>query len=760
MVRAPLVCLTGVGGVGKTRLALLVAWRARRAFDDVRLVDVTQPPGDRSLAWRIASTFGIAHRSVRQAVDGLVDHFAGRSALLVLDNCDPIVDEVCEVSHVLLRSCPRLRILVTSREALRVAGEAALTVPPLALPDARPVPVGELAEVASVALFLQRMRAGGAAFQLTADNESEVRELCRRLDGLPLAIELATALFARGILGITEPLPDLSSWVSTPVPGPEPRHESLHSCFRWSHQLCAPAERLLWARLTVFEDAWDVDAAQAVCTGGSLAEESLLDVLAALVDKSVLVRDERGDLAQYRLLGAVRAFGAEQLRDLGQHHAMRRRHRNWCRQLVADAAAQWAGPTQGDWLARLDRHVPDIRSALEFSLSRPDGAAAALEMADALSRYWLVRGRFAEGRRWFDRVLAGGTEPPLARARAQLAAAVLATGQGDLDGARALAGRARCGVSDGCEGLAAVGEEAAGLISLLNENPVRAAGHFHRAADLHRAREDSTRQAEATTRAAVAGALAGDLRAVLAAYELTRTLVERPQQTSVTSTFLAESSWAVGLAQRRHGAGPQALTAARDGLRMEHGLCHVPGIARCLELLAWIAADEGQAHRSAVLLGAVTGLTRRAAIPPLAVPGLRPDHERCMDDVRRALGEAAFGAAFRTGETLDMADAVRLVLDEPAGARPRMRPQARASAARCDPAHAPLTRREREVAELIGQGLTNREIGTRLVIAQRTAESHVESIMAKLGVTSRTRVALWLAQHDSWSESGSRPARG
>jgi predicted ATPase/DNA-binding CsgD family transcriptional regulator len=332
-----LVTLKGPGGVGKTRLALKVATDVRRAFGDgVWLVELGQLRDPALLPHTLAESVGLWEQPGRPLTAALEEYLAPRRLLLVLDNCEHLVEAVAVEVDLLLRFCPELRVLATSREPLGILGEVMLSVPPLSVPDPhRPCSLPELSRFEAVRLFADRAASAVPDFDLTEDNQLAVVEICQRLDGLPLAIELAAVrLRALSAQEIAHRLSDRYQLLTTGSRAAPARQQTLRACIQWSYDLCSPPEQLLWARLAVFDGGFELNAAEGICAGDGLAQANMLDLVASLVDKSILV-GERGAVMRYRMLDSIREFGREKLQQTGEYAALRRRHRGWYADLVA-----------------------------------------------------------------------------------------------------------------------------------------------------------------------------------------------------------------------------------------------------------------------------------------------------------------------------------------------------------------------------------------------------------------------------------------
>jgi predicted ATPase/DNA-binding CsgD family transcriptional regulator len=759
LTEARLVTLTGVGGVGKTRLVLRAAAELQRAFPHgVWLVDLTQlrEPSMLTqeihdpdmLAYLVGATLGVRQQGTGSPLAALVQQLAGWQALLILDNCEQLIPASAVVADAILRGCPELRILATSREPLTIAGEALFAVPPLPTPDPRrPANRAELSRSEAVALFLARAEAVLPGFALTEDNQLAVAELCHRLDGLPLAIELAAArirvLTPQQILDRLTNRFALLNRGSRSAPA---RQQTLRACVDWSFELCAKPERLLWERLSVFTGGFELDAVEGICADEHLPEADLLDVVAGLVDKSIVVRDngqdQYADYARFRMLETIREYGQAKLHAAGEGTQLRRRHRDWFVQLAARARAEWVSDRQTYWMGRLGRAQHNLRAAVEFCLTEPGEEEAALRIAASLPQsYWRARSLGGEGQRWLDRALAEATAATELRARALLVNSELAFGQGDaIAGMRLLeAGEELAGHLDSAPTLAHAGY-LRGLGPLFNndlpgtmETLTRAAAILARAPE-----QDLDLYLTVLVVLGSTAALAGDHERASAYHQEVLAILE-PRGGDLHWSLALHMG---GLIAWRQGDLSQAAAQMRESLRRKRPWAADDryGVALCLDTLAWITADQRQHHRAAALLGAADTVWTELGASITSYRHMVGFHDRCERQIRDALGDDAFAEAFRQGHVPTHDDAIAYALDE-AGRRPSAPPQQETST--------PLTRRERQVADLIAQGLSNKDIAAALVISQRTAESHVEHILTKLGFTSRAQVAAWEAAQKS-----------
>ncbi len=369
-----LLTLIGMGGVGKTRLALRTAAEVQRAFDDgVWLVELDQLHDPALVAHTIAVTLGLGEQPGQPTITSVTEYLAPRRLLLVLDNCEHLVEACAALTEAVLLAAPDVRVLATSREPLGVRGEATQLVPSLTVPDPQECHSWtELSAYEAVSLFADRAAAVLSGFEVDGGNQDAVVEICDRLDGLPLAIELAAVrLRALSPQQIAQRLSDRYRLLSTELRGAPTRQQTLRSCIEWSYDLCSATERLLWARASVFAGGFELDAAEEICAGDGLAPEDLLDVVTALVGKSILIRDEHRAVVRYRLLETMREFGQDKLRETGQYPALRERHMRWYEQLVRQAEADWVSPRQVAWFGRLDREHANVQVALDYCLTEP-----------------------------------------------------------------------------------------------------------------------------------------------------------------------------------------------------------------------------------------------------------------------------------------------------------------------------------------------------------------------------------------------------
>jgi predicted ATPase/DNA-binding NarL/FixJ family response regulator len=735
-----MLTLTGFGGVGKTRLALRAATEVRRTFrDGVWFVDLTALQDPQLLPHTVANTLELRQVSANPTAD-LASYLEDLHLLLVLDNCEQLTDACAMLAGKLLASAPGLRILATSRHVLGVEGEQILVVPPLSTPDAD-VRGGDAAHYEAVKLFLDRASAASADFALTDANRASVVELCQRLDGIPLAIELS-AVWLRTLSAaqILERLEDRFLLLRTGWRSGPPRQQALEAAVGWSHDLCSPAEQLMWARLSVFSGGFDLEGAEQVCHGDGITRDEVLNLVASLVNKSILVRHPGTEHATgwYQMLETVRQYGAAQLSSPDEARQLRIRHRDRYHALAAQYQAESFGPQQADWFLRLRREHSNLRAALDFCLD--DDPAAALEIAAPIWNFWFA-GFLREGYLYLTRALDLATEQTPARARALWAASYLAMFATEWERQELMLAE--------CEEIAATLDD-----PLLAARIKECRGH----ATLYRGNlvesMDLLEQASAEFKAI--GDALGEFDTLIlltgaALYLEDPKIGDFAQQAyALADSHGALSSkgyglWAVGVAHWQAGDISAATRSLRESVRLFLPLHELTGISFGIQALSLCAAFSSPDVAAARLLGASQAAWRTSGARVDDPNAYGMFDTKAADFVREAVGSAAFDEAFAAGTSYSFEQAVALALGEDHEAEEPERMHATRTLAPGAPGG--LTRREREIAVLLAEGLSNREIAERLVISPRTAETHVDHILGKLGLNSRTQVVSWVAEH-------------
>ncbi|MGW2395515.1 ATP-binding protein [Kitasatospora sp. NPDC001664] len=645
-----LVTVTGPGGVGKTRLALrAAAGAARRYADGVRLVELAGVRGPHLLGHAVLEALRLPDSTPRQPEEVLVEQLADRELLLVLDGCEHLVESCAALAAALLRAAPGLRVLTTGREVLGIAGEHLHPLAPL------PVSAEPGRVPAAVRLFADRAAAVLPGFELTERNLAEATRLCRRLDGIPLAVELAAGrLRALSVEQITDRLDDrFRLLVGGSRSGPE-RHRTLRTTIGWSHELCTPQERLLWARLSVFTGGFDLEAVEYVCAGEGLAAEELLDLVGELIAKSVLLREQGPLGARYRLLDTLREYGAGWLRASGEEQRLRRRHRDWYLGVATWGEVEWFGPRQPETAERTRLAHSNLRAALEFSLAEPGEEQLALLLAGTLWYYWVGSGHLGEGRHWLDRALALAPEPTEARAKALWVTGYLATLQGDLHRARpALAECHRQAVETGDDRALAYAVHRQGCAALIGDELARATELFEEALWHYEAiGELNSNVLMAMFELGVAHLFQGETERGTIWLEKVREVCEEHGE----QWAYAYGRYAMAYAAWLSGELRPARAHARECVRLNHLFQDLLGVVLALDVLAVLETEgpDPDLYEAAVLLGAAHRTWRAVGKPFCGSTTFNTPHRTGLERARSGLTEQEFAEAFELGVALDL----------------------------------------------------------------------------------------------------------
>ncbi|MGJ5893780.1 LuxR family transcriptional regulator [Streptomyces sp. V2] len=701
---ARLLTVTGAGGIGKTRLALAAAaGLGGCAPDGVWLVPLAPVRQAAAVATAIAVALGLPDLGLRPALEQLTGYLAGRRALLVLDNCEHLVDACAELVSALLPACPGLRILATSRRTLDVTGECVYPLGPLS--------PAEAAE-------LLRVRAGeiGAADRVGEADGAQVARLCAGLDGLPLAIELAASRLRT--LGVAEVAAGLEDRFALLSPG----RPALRAAIDWSHDLCTPAERALWSRLSVFAGGFTLEAVEEVCGGEGVSRWEVVDLLDRLVSQSVVLVEEGEAGPCYRMLEALRAYGQERLAGLGERGRTARRHRAFFLALARRTAAAWFGPGQEQALAQLRAEHGNVLAALDDE-GAGDGQAR-LELAAALGFHWCCNGFVGEGRRRLDQALADAPEPTPARAAALWTAAWVAQMQGDLDTAGHRLDEAdTLGELLGDPLLRAYVRGERGTLALYRGRPQDAVAFFEGAVAVQSELEGEASALRWLFQLALAQMYLGDPASVRTARRAVATADAHGERLT-----RAYALWVLGYDAWLRGSAEESTAVLRTALEIHRDFHDHAGVAMALEVLAWGSAALGEHRRAALLLGALGPLARE--LGSTCAGHFAEPRARCEEAIVAALGPDGYAEALAEGGRYDTPRrAVGLALGDACAA----------------PA---LTRKEREVAAHVARGLDSRQISVALGRSPRTVEGHLQSVLAKLGFTCPAQVAAWWAANE------------
>ncbi|MFB9909120.1 LuxR C-terminal-related transcriptional regulator [Allokutzneria oryzae] len=739
-----LVTLIGTGGVGKTRLATRVAMDARQSFrDGAWLVELAALEEPALLAQTVADTLRISDHTARSPMAVLTDYLRDKQILLVLDNCEHLLDACSRLAGELLAVSAGLRILATSRQVLAVQGEHLLIVPPLPTPAPDHSPAAaDIDRYDAVRLFVERAAAVLPEFRVTDDNSAVLAGICHLLDGIPLAIELA----ARRLQVLSEKeilirLGDRFNLLSGGRRAAPSRHQTLQAAIDWSFDLCTPEERTLWTRLSVFTGGCDLDAAEAVCAGRGIDREDVLNLVAGLVDKSLLAKEEHDGRSYFRMLHTIRDYGRTRL-PASEEAMMRRRHRDYYHRLAVRAEADWLGPRQPSWCERLRAEHANLRVALDYCLVEPGEKQIGLAMVTLLWSYWVTYGFISEGRRWFELLLALATEPTPLRAKALWITGWIEQIRGDhfaarvaLEECHALAERL------GYQSAQAYAVHYTAHAAMSEGDHAAALVLYEDALARHRALNDEVGVITLLYKLAFCYCLRGDARHGDVDHAIAL-CVECLRRSEACGEIWCRTYalFVYGLGLWKQGKHREAAEMVRRCVRLKRSLNDSPGVGLALELLAWIATADGHHERAARLMGAAQRIWQTIGGPLNGIAQLIACHDEAEAAVREALGDAAFHAALAKGRGLSFERVVTYALGDDAEGAPAAPCRAREST------RSALSRRELEVAELVAQGMSNKDIATKLVISQRTAETHVQHILTKLAFSSRARIAAWMAE--------------
>ncbi|MDI9974166.1 MULTISPECIES: protein kinase [Rhodococcus] len=661
---ARLVTLTGIGGVGKTRLALRIAADMRNEFPHgVWLAEFGEVLDESLLVDVIARALGL-RISHSEPMEEIVDFLIDRKLLIVLDNCEHVIAPVARFAEAVVRACPDISILTTTREPLNIAGESVLRVPPLSTPDADHEPALMASpNYDAIALFEERAATAVPGFELSDDNVDTVVQICRQLDGLPLPLELAAAqLRAMSLDQIAQRLTDRYKLLTHGSRAAPARQRTLRLCVEWSYDLCTPLERRIWVNLSTFVGNFELDAAEFICE--EIGQDELLDGVFSLVDKSVLVRQEHGSAVGFRMLETIREFGRMKARESGDYAKLRRRHHEWYRRLVLDAERDWISVRQLGWIARLGREQSNLREAMEFAVLESDEReqGAALELATALFPFWLSRNLLSEGRFWLDRALS--SSPARAskdRVKALYADSVLAGMQGDFSAGSNLIVQGELLVAEMSDPVSdARIAHANGILALYRGDVSQAAERLEEALEVFSARDEVGVRVWILMMLGVAWELSGNSERSVACHREVLEITESRGE----SVYRSYSLWGMGIAVFRQGDVVRADQYLGECLRLCRLIDEPLVAAVCLETAAWIAGRQEDFDRAAMLLGAADSLGSAVGSSPLLFHQLRTYHTECEDSARSSFGDKEFRSRRRKGARMGAEAAITLALTD------------------------------------------------------------------------------------------------
>jgi predicted ATPase/DNA-binding SARP family transcriptional activator/DNA-binding CsgD family transcriptional regulator len=772
-----LLTLTGAGGCGKTRLALEVARQLVGAYPDgVWLVELAPLSEEALVAHAVAAALGVKEQPDASLTDALVDFLQAKRALLVLDNCEHLVDAVARLVDTLLNSSRYLRVVATSRESLNVEGELNWLVPSLSVPGLLQSPtMKELESYESVRLFVERARHRNPAFSLKPQNAHAVARICERLDGIPLAIELAAARVGLSVEQIAQRLDDSLRLLSAGSRTASPRQRTLRGTLDWSYALLSEPERRLFGGLSVFAGGWTLESAEVVGAGGDTEQSEVLDLLSRLVEKSLVVAQATGGGGvRYRMLEPVRQYAREKLEERGEADEVRRQHASFFLALAEDAEPKLQGPEDVEWLERLEVEHDNMRAALSWALQRGEDEVA-LRLAGALGWFWESHGHYSEGRRWLEEALAQDDRVSMAaRVKALDRLSELVSDQQDLDRAEALAQEGlKLSEQAGLGGaVAAEFLRTLGWIAMERGDYARMKEVFEESLRLSRDADNKWGIADALLGLGTAIHSLDDRERGKELYQegigLARELGYAPGLArfllSLGYTLLLEGDYERGAALNEEAAalfrergykggglelaldnlGWAALLQgdydrARTSYQESLTLCKELGdkviASESLEGMACIAAAEGDAERAARLFGVAQAL--REVVGYHHRPEENALREPYLADARSQLEEASWEVEWAEGRAMSMEQAIEYALSQ----EMPLTPPSPGSEQPSSDEPPTLTRREMEVAILVARGLTNRQIASELVLSEHTVHHHVTNILKKLNLSSRQQVA-------------------
>jgi len=729
---ARLITLVGPGGVGKTRLAIRIAAQLARGFRDgawlVELADVRDPALVSNAA---LAALDLRDQAFTEPLVLLLSYLKDKELLLLMDNCEHLLGSAAQVAAEVIKGAPGVRVLLTSREPLAIAGEHVVPVPPLELPSAQASEsLAQLGQNEAVMLFTERAAAASGRFKLSDANQVAVADLCRRLDGLPLAIELA-AVRTRVLTveQIRDRLNDRFGLLTGGGRAALPRHQTLRTTIDWSYELLAAAERALLRRLCVFAGRFTLDDVEAVCTSDDVPVEEALDRLSSLVDKSLVMKEDVQGAACYRLHETMREYSVLKLREAGEEIVVGERCTDyyWSRCQQAVGEARYRLP---DWLQWMDLEIDNIRAVLRHCLTRGD-ARRGIDLATSIGWYWITRAT-TEGVRWLDELLAAGPGNPEGQFWAYFLRGFLAVLKADPIAARPPLQRAMVTARElGQPALLAQGLSMASIAENLAGDAGSARPLLDECAVVTAGLDEFPARISLLQARALDGFFRGDIEEVKAASSEGVRLSRQAGDLYSLEMMLLNAGGTALITGDLAKARADYTEALKIAQRIDDRVAQYA----LLDGLGCVAAGSGQARLAAQLLGGAE--TVRTQAGARLIPILAPLIAMAEESATAAIGAAKFQTEMNAGRRLSRDEAIRLALGEPA--------QVAATVSANGEGRDLLGKREAEVAQLVAEGLSNKQIGARLFISERTVDSHVRGILNKLGFNSRAQIAGWIA---------------
>jgi predicted ATPase/DNA-binding CsgD family transcriptional regulator len=747
LTQTRILTLTGVGGCGKTRLARQVATEIASAhsFDDgVWLVELAALNEPALIPQEVAQTLGIREVFEQSMSGSLIEHLTGKRLFLVLDNCEHLLAACAELVQNLLLASSQLQILATSRESLGVPGETTFLVPSLSLPeDVHSLSSSDRAEYDAPALFLERAQSVLPAFMPTEQNVSAILQICRRLDGIPLALELAAArVNVLTVEQIAARLDDrfnlLTASNRTAV---LPRHQTLRETIDWSYELLSEEERTLFRRLAVFVGGFTLEAIETICAGAGLERNRILDVLGRLVGKSLIVAEILGQReARYHLLETIRQYALNLLRESGEENMLRDRHLAWFLALAEKLKAQWRGPRQKELFDQLETEHDNLRAALEWSKSEFGSVEAGLLLGSALWRFWEIQNHLREGFEHLTVLLAlpQAQAHTAARAKALYGAGYLAMMQGlarDYTVSEASLNESLTIARQLNEPqLIATAIYGLGVAARFHGDHERAEKLLNESLNFFRELGDRVGTYISLYNLAEAATTRGDLERAEALHE--ESLALKRAQNDEWS--VANSLMSLATIARLQNNTSRAMGLIQESLTLFLKIGDTANIAFCLREISALVSLQGHSQ-SAVQLYAFADILLEA----LGYPGghaYREQSEHPLAALPARMGEARFNSAWESGRSLTLDQSIEQARGVDSSLPHKADSQTvNVPGERNQTLVVSLNERELEVLRLIAEGFSNQEIAERLVIALSTVKWHINNLFGKLGVRSRTQ---------------------
>jgi predicted ATPase/DNA-binding CsgD family transcriptional regulator len=723
-----LLTLVGPGGVGKTRLALRAGADLRRTMHDgVWFIDLAGLKDPHLVPKAVITSLGLADKSGQWPTSLLVAHLASREALLVLDNCEHLLDAIAVLADVVLKEAAGVRLLATSRQPLGISGERVLQVPPLTLQGD-----SGSAHSEAVALFVARAADAGIRLEDTDATRQLVSDLCRHLDGMPLALELAAVrLRTIGLEALIERLSDRFGLLTGGSRAALPRQQTLMATIDWSHDLLSSQEAAVLRRLAVFPSDFALDAAEAVAAGSGIDQTAVLDLLSSLIEKSFVARLGAATTARYRFHETMREYGLLKLRAADEEAAAIKAfvyfYVGMCR--VAEEAAQSSRVVE--WLKRLDAEADNVRAALAHCLNGPDHARG-MSMVASLLWYWTARAT-SEGTYWLDLFLERREDESSALARALYARGFMAMTQGDAVSARPVLAEAeeKARAAGDLPLLARILAVIAG-VRVMSGDLEGARSQLRDAAALAAGLDDPGADAMLALTEGFIALLDTDPKTVARVYSEWAPRA-RDRGDIQTLSYLLSS---YGFSLLQGGQPGKALPLFVEALGIERSLENRDMTVYMLDGLACHAAMVGRPQRAARLLGAAENLQAQTGVRLMR--HMEPLLLQARETISASLGPSSLESETEAGRRMGRDEAITYALEETKVARHTAAPTRTGTM--------PLSKRELEIAALVSEGLSNKEIASRAFLSERTVETHVSNILDKLGVNSRVEISSWVAR--------------